>query len=309
MIWTVIEDTTVLRVRTNFNYNVYLQEQPTIEVLSKSNREVLVFLDDDIVEYIPDENKIVYINITDYASVFGSGTIGIATPISSRIDVTYRVIGMVSPDNMIIPRINNIQDFVPIIQPSKMYELPFGLYGSVSVWNNGQSNDVYYGAFQQETLPLSVGLTNLAMRNGLFLLKGDIRYRTALRPMACGRTYAAVQWATRWGGLNVMTFEVVDVKRTQENIVELYSRFNGFDVRKGYLQSFTLRLSGLNKYDYWYYSDIITSNDVRVAVNEIDANFGEETRVYVTTQSVTIPNSNGLYSLELEIKYKRYDEV
>jgi hypothetical protein len=106
-----------------------------------------------------------------------------------------------------------------------------------------------------------------------------------------------------------MTFEVVDVKQTQENIVELSSRFNSFDVRKGYVQSLTLRLSGLNRYDYWYYSDIITSNDVRIAVNEIDANFGEETRVDVTTKSVTIPNSNGLYTLELEIKYKRYDRV
>lgn len=309
MNWIVIADTTELRVRTNFNYNVYLQEQPTIEVFSKNNREVLVGLGSDVVSYTPDENKIVHVNLTDYMSVFDDGSIGIGTPVSSRIDVDYRVVGMVSPENMIIPRINEIQDFVPIIQPSKMYELPFGLFGSVSVWNNGQSREVYRGAFQSETLPLATQNTNLEIKEGLFLSCGDIRYTTHISPLSCGRTYAAVQWSTRWGGLNVMTFEVVDVKQTQENIVELSSRFNGFNVRKGYVQSLVLRLSGLNKYDYWYYSDIITSNDVRVAVNEIDANFGDETRVDVTTKSVTIPNSNGLYSLELEIKYKRYDRV
>lgn len=309
MNWIVIADTTELRVRTNFNYDVYLQEQPTIEVLSKNNRAVLVLLGDDVVSYTPDENKIVYVNLTDYMSVFDDGEVGVATPVSSRIDINYRVIGMVSPDNMIIPRINDIQDFVPIIPPSKMYELPFGLFGSVSVWNNGKSHDVYRGAFQSETLPLGTLNTNLDIKEGLFVSCGDIRYTTHISPLLCGRTYAAVQWATRWGGLNVMTFEVVDVKQTQENIVELSSRFNGFNVRKGYVQSLVLRLSGLNKYDYWYYSDIITSNDVRVAVNEIDANFGDETRVDVTTKSVTIPNSNGLYSLELEIKYKRYDRV
>lgn len=309
MNWIVIADTTELRVGTNFDYNVYLQEQPTIKVLSKNNRAVLVVLGSNVVSYTPDENKMVYVNLTDYMSVFGDGSIGVGTPVSSRINVNYRVVGMVSPENMIIPRINDIQDFVPIIQPSKMYALPFGLYGSVSVWNNGQSNDVYYGAFQSKTLPLSPLASNLEIKEGLFVSCGDIKYSTHISPLSCGRTYAAVQWATRWGGVNVMTFEVVDVKQTQENIVELSSRFNGFNVRKGYVQSFVLRLSGLNKYDYWYYSDIITSNDVRVAVNEIDANFGDKTRVDVTTKSVTIPNSNGLYSLELEIKYKRYDRV
>lgn len=309
MNWIVIADTTELRVRTNFDYTVYLQEQPTIEVLSKNNRAVLVGLGSDVVSYTPDENKMVYVNLTDYMSVFGDGSIGVGTPVSSRIDVNYRVVGMVSPENMIIPRINDIQDFVPIIQPSKMYALPFGLYGSVSVWNNSQSDDVYYGAFQSQTQPLGPIASNLEIKEGLFVSCGDIKYSTHISPLSCGRTYAAVQWATRWGGVNVMTFEVVDVKQTQENIVELSSRFNGFNVRKGYVQSFVLRLSGLNKYDYWYYSDIITSNDVRVAVNEIDANFGDETRVDVTTKSVTIPNSNGLYSLELEIKYKRYDRV
>lgn len=309
MNWTIIADTTELRVRTNFYYSVYLQEQPTIEVLSKNNRAVLVGLGSDVVSYTPDENKMVYVNLTDYMSVFGDGSIGVGTPVSSRINVNYLVVGMVSPENMIIPRINDIQDFVPIIQPSKMYALPFGLYGSVSVWNNGQSDNVYYGAFQSKTLPLSPLASNLEIKEGLFVSCGDIKYSTHISPLSCGRAYAAVQWATRWGGVNVMTFEVVDVKQTQENIVELSSRFNGYDVRKGYVQSFVLRLSGLNKYDYWYYSDIITSNDVRVAVNEIDANFGDETRVDVTTKSVTIPNSNGLYSLELEIKYKRYDRV
>lgn len=309
MNWIVIADTTELRVRTNFDYNVYLQEQPTIEVLSKNNRAVLVGLGGHVVSYTPDKNKMVYVNLTDYMSVVGDGLIVVGTPVPDRIDVNYRVVGMVSPENMIIPRVNDIQDFVPIIQPSKMYALPFGLYGSVSVWNNGQSDDVYYGAFQSKTLPLSPLASNLEIKEGLFVSCGDIKYSTHISPLSCGRTYAAVQWATRWGGVNVMTFEVVDVKQTQENIVELSSRFNGFNVRKGYVQSFVLRLSGLNKYDYWYYSDIITSNDVRVAVNEIDANFGDETRVDVTTKSVTIPNSNGLYSLELEIKYKRYDRV
>lgn len=309
MNWNLIADTSELRVRTNFNYNVYLQEQPTIEVLSKNNRDVIVILGGENIAYKPDENKIVYINITDYVTVYNSSTIQVATPVSSRIDISYYVAGMVSPENMIIPRLSELQNFVPIIQPSKIYALPFGLYGSVSVYNNGQANDVRHGAFQSETLPLSVCLTNLPIREGMFISRGDVKYITKISPMLCGRTYAAVQWATRWGGVNVMTFEVVKIKQTADDAVNLSARYNNYVTRKGYEQSITLRLNGLNRYDYWYYSDIITSNDVRVAINEIDADFGEDTSVDVTTKSVTVPDANGLYTIEIDVKYKRYDRV
>ena len=49
-------------------------------------------------------------------------------------------------------------------------------------------------------------------------------------------------------------------------------------------------------------------NDVRVAVSEQDAGFGDETRVEIVTNKVEIPDANGTYKLDIEVKYKRYDE-
>ena len=103
------------------------------------------------------------------------------------------------------------------------------------------------------------------------------------------------------------TWEVVQVSDSTNNSTE-YQSVLGYDVRKGYEQSITLRLQGLTRYDYWYYSDIITSNDVRVAISEHDADFGDETRVNVVTKKVVQPDANGQYTLSVELKYKRYDE-
>lgn len=313
MIWNTIADTNIVRVRVNFeNFSVFLQENPTIEVLSKSNTVVLLMIGDDTFSYVPDENKMVYINMTEYFAAYPSGSVDIATPISSRITINYSVAGMVSPDNMIIPTFNSLlQEQVPILQPFKQYQLPFGLSGSVSVFRIGDDT-IYWGAPQQETLTLNYNSTNLPIKNGLFILWSGgerITYTTYTTPMLCNRLYAAVKWQTKWGGTNIMTWEVVGLKQNAVDIINLAPRYNEFISKKGYEQSFILRLDGLSKYDYWYYSDIITSNDVRVALSALDSSFGDDTRVEVVTKSVTIPNANGLYRLDVEIKYKHYDRV
>jgi hypothetical protein len=53
----------------------------------------------------------------------------------------------------------------------------------------------------------------------------------------------------------------------------------------------------------------LTSNDVRVAVNEADADFGDDTRVQILTDGLTQKNADGFYSLDIEVRYKKYDRV
>lgn len=79
-----------------------------------------------------------------------------------------------------------------------------------------------------------------------------------------------------------------------------------FNVVKGHDQSLTLVLRDLTPYDFWFYSDILTSQDVRVAMVESDDNFDELTKVNVVTDSVKIQNA-GVQNLEIQIEYRRYD--
>lgn len=311
MIWNVIADTSALRVRTNFDSVVYLQEQPTIEVLSKNGIEVLLIAAEDTISYKPNEDNIVYINMTDYFSVVRDGSVFVATPVSARIEIYFAVEGMVSPESMIIPRISGLQDYVPVLPPRKYIELPFGMYGSFSFWRNSQSANIVAGGYGVESLPIGVLNTNsiTLAYNTIKNMDTNEEYKVVRSSMLCNRTYAAVRWITRWGGENVLAFEVRDIKTTSIDSVNLATRFNDYAARKGYEESFILHIDGLNKYDYWYYCDILTSNDVRVAVNEADADFGEDTRVQILTDGLTQKNADGFYSLDIEVKYKKYDRV
>jgi hypothetical protein len=138
-------------------------------------------------------------------------------------------------------------------------------------------------------------------------LRGRQWYKRAEH--VCGRTYASVEWISRTGALKRHTWEVVKVTDNTNGATEFLTADNSYHIMKGIEQGLTLRLDGLSRYDYWYYSDIVTSSDVRVAVQEIDADFGDETRVAVTTDSVEQPDTSDFFTLEITIKYRRYDEI
>jgi hypothetical protein len=147
---------------------------------------------------------------------------------------------------------------------------------------------------------------DLQLKRGNYIIEQKIFARQSL---LCNRRYASVEWQGRSGMIKRHTWEVRDMKDSAYEQVELADRFNSYRENKGYEETIVLHLDGLTRYDYWYYSDIITSSDVRVALNEVEADFGEDTRVQVLTKSAEQPNANGLYELNVEIKYKRYDRV
>ena len=109
---------------------------------------------------------------------------------------------------------------------------------------------------------------------------------------------------------------MVGVTDEQADGQEIIEPQNAFDVRMGLTQKMTLRLENLNTYDYWYYSDIVTSSDVRVTLTADDYDAGNDTlydstRVAVDTKSVRQRDGDGgaFGTLNVEIKYRRYDRV
>ena len=48
---------------------------------------------------------------------------------------------------------------------------------------------------------------------------------------------------------------------------------------------------------------------MRVAVSEFDADFGEDTRVKVTTNNVTIPNGSSISDFDVDVIIKDYGIV
>lgn len=333
MIWTIIHDDSNLQIETNFADGVFKQEKPTLRIKSKMSDDVLLYIDGVLIAtYTPDAYKNIYIDLTDYFSTLNIGTTGVnsiqvSTNQSQKISVEYNVRGLRDPQYMDIPdaftavrfSLRNMSQEISIAPPTRWLEPLFGLNDSIVIYRYEISSylvrllfglsvfDISSQVLNNIEVPASANavILHLLRSNNILVEKRLYNRQTLL----CGRKYAAVEWVSRSGMIKRHTWEVRDVKDKSTDRVELMTHFNGYREEKGYETTIVLHLDNLTQYDYWYYSDIITSSDVRVALNEVDADFGEDTRVQVLTNSNAQPNAHGLYELNVEIKFKHYGRV
>lgn len=127
-----------------------------------------------------------------------------------------------------------------------------------------------------------------------------------LKDLECEKTYALVEWISYTGKTRRHVFEVVKSTTEFTESVDIETITNQYDQRKNRRDSFTLRLEGLNRYDLWYYSDLITSSQVKVS---LDGNNWYQ--VEVTAKKQTIPDTDAgmLNVLEIPINYRKYDTL
>lgn len=313
-----------LTVTYNFGEGVWKMQKNVLRVsVAGVSDSACVSLElDEFIEYQTDNSGRVLIDLSDYFRTIDQGeSVTIAISYGENIvTILADIVGLIDPREMIIPPATRYEMVggVLIAPPHKWLQPLFGLSDSVEFYikAQAQSAEFHYsrGAFADVIDPLAAGLNELQIptdASGMNLrcvIDNVARVQRYTRSaLLCGRTYAAVEWISRAGMKKRHTLEVTRVTYSTNGATEFQSAL-GFDVTKGQAVGFTLRLQGLTRYDYWYYSDIITSNDVRVVLVEADADFGDETRVQVVTSKAVVPDGAGAYDLEIEVKYKRYDE-
>lgn len=137
-------------------------------------------------------------------------------------------------------------------------------------------------------------------------LNDTMHYRYPLKELECGKRYAEVEWVSFTGQTRRHVFEVVKLTEETTNEVSLETLTNEYDVRKDRRVSFSLRLEGLTAYDYWYYSDLVTSSSVKVSLS--GTNYRQ---VQVTAKKSTTPETSAgkPLTLEIPINYVRYDTL
>lgn len=320
MIWT--ERTyTFGRIEYNFGDGVWRAERSLLIFRGLPNTEFNVTIGEIALQSITDVSGNVMIDIADILATYAigaSGSISFNTgELSPTESIEFEIKGDLSPASMIIPNNGKISEYAPIIAPMCYFQGIFGLstqfvlHVSPSVYSPLQFAEYINGThvtttFQPDTLQAIVVNGNrlvFRVREGIRTLAvRDI----SIREPQCGRCYAMVQWVSACGIIKRHTFEVRDVELSVSDSVSLQNNFGGFREEKGTRKGLRLHLPKLTAYDYWYYSDIITSSDVRVAVTEIDADFGEDTRVKVTTNSVTIPNGASVADFDVDVILKDY---
>lgn len=118
---------------------------------------------------------------------------------------------------------------------------------------------------------------------------------------------AFLAWKSFTGATRLHVFKVVQQATEAVDEVEMLTADNSYDIRKGRKDSLTLRLDGLNRYDLWYYGDVVTSSFVVVSFDDGTTSC----RAEVTTKKVELPASDegALGSLEITLNYSRYDTL
>lgn len=127
-----------------------------------------------------------------------------------------------------------------------------------------------------------------------------------LEPKRCSVQYAMVEWVSFTGALRRHVFEVVKAKSESADNFSLMPYASEYRETKGRKDGFTLRIDGLDAYDYWYYADVLLSSDVKVSLDGVNY-----TQVQVTTKNVTIPDGEAgeKGKLEMAVNWKHYDAV
>lgn len=122
----------------------------------------------------------------------------------------------------------------------------------------------------------------------------------------CNRA-CAVRWISRYGVQKQFVWYYKDQRVNVSEVVSIATIDGTYDERKGYVQGLTLFLDELNAYDYWYYSDIITSPKVEICMEGSSL----WRVVQVDAKSIQIPNNDTgkPKDLEVQINLQGYDAI
>lgn len=319
MIWT--ERTYVFgRIEYNFGDGVWRAERSLLIFHGAANSPFYVTIGDVTLQAVTDAAGDVMIDLTDLFATYQMGdsdsvrfNTGDLTPTES---VLFEIKGDLSPNSIIIPPNGEIGLYAPIIAPAYFLQGLWGVSTQFVLCVYPRVPSLYFTEyvdgssittlFQSNTLQ-SVAVSGNSLKFQVRTSISSVVVRNiSIRELQCGRQYALVQWVSAFGLIKRHTFEVRDVETSVSDSVSLQNNFGGFRELKGTRKGLRLHLSQLSAYDYWYYSDIVTSSDVRVSVSEFDADFGEDTRVKVTTNSVTIPNGVNMADFEVDVILKDY---
>ena len=116
-----------------------------------------------------------------------------------------------------------------------------------------------------------------------------------------------VRWISRYGVQKQFVWYYKDLRVNVSEVVSIATIDGTYDERKGYMQGLTLFLDELNAYDYWYYSDIITSSKVEICMEGSSL----WRVVQVDAKNVQIPNNDmgKPKDLEVQINLQGYDAI
>lgn len=250
------------------------------------------------------------VDITDVVRMYDAGTFKVSelsgdTVVEEQTPDSWYRAGLINPAKVLIPD-HDLQDAgggAPVIPPNKILLHP-DYDRVIAECFFAQQNWLVTGdaEFDANRRKLEISGNFTLATTGFTAVKSySPEYADECTPLAF------LYWVSFTGATRVHVFKVVQQATEAVDEVEMLTADNSFDIRKGKLDSVTLRIDGLNRYDLWYYGDVVTSSFVAVSFDDGTTAY----RAEVTTKKIELPaNDEGaLGSLEITLNYSRYDTL
>lgn len=257
-------------------------------------------------------NGEVNIDVSEFARMAQSQFSFKITDSSTNKTLTGNYAGNTNPADYLAPTSPMFQKIAPFLHDTSLQMfLPSMIIGGTQrvqceyILQEGQDT---IGAHEGVYSTLTFGLVALESGVSEFIydINQEMKFVQRLAPQECGVRYFFVGWRSRTGKMKRHFWEVVKVTESVSKSQELLTLSNEYNVRKDKLVSLTLRLRNLDAYDFWYYSDIINSEEVIVRSDN-----GQVHRAECTTKKSVTPDGDGgkMNTLEVELNYIRYEGI
>ena len=307
---------------TIFDADPYLNERNLLKFRSTKSGLVLLYINSVPVMLIayPQQGREVTLDLSDIVRTYPNPSSVTLTDTSTTATITWSASGkLVNPATTIRPAYNKeslLVNFDPtngglIFAPSATYS-----GDTFIVYSGGGNVTFYYYSIGQDDITnefIDYPTEPTDKTINIYTGNGDEVAVLELRSFDC-RRYCALRWESMFKKnlFKNHTFIIAETSGEADDTTECYNVIDDGTSRllKNRVEKCVVLLENLTTYDVWYYSDLITSNNVFFDFIQDGARVGNERRVQVLSKSLsTSMNDAKRVDLQFELLIKKIDAL
>ena len=305
-----------------FDADPYLNERNMMIFRSTKVGTITLYINSVAVMTVayPKANLDVTLDLSDIVRTYPNPVTAILADTSTTASITWSASGkLVNPATTIRPAYNKeslLVNFDPtngglIFAPSSTYigDTFIAYSGGGSITFNYQS--IGQDDITNEFIDYPTEQTDKTI--DIYTGKGDEVVVLELRSFDC-RKYCALRWESMFKKnlFKNHTFIISEISNEADDTTECYNVIDDGTSRllKNRVEKCVVLLENLTPYDVWYYSDLITSNNVFFDFIQDGQRVGNERRVQVLSKSLTTSmNDAKRVDLQFELLIKKIDAL
>ena len=314
-------NTSTLTIRI-FDADPYLNERNMMKFRSTKSGLVLLYINSVPVMLIayPQQGREVTLDLSDIVRTYPNPSSVTLTDTSTTATITWSASGkLVNPDTTIRPAYNKeslLVNFDPtngglIFAPSSTY-----IGDTFIAYSGGGTITFNYQSIGQDTIDNIIydyPTESTDKVIDIYTGNGDEVVVLELRSFDC-RRYCALRWESMFKKnlFKNHTFVIAEISGEADDTTECYNVIDDGTSRllKNRVEKCVVLVENLTPYDVWYYSDLITSNNVFFDFIENGKRVGNERRVQVLSKSLTTSmNDAKRVDLQFEILIKKIEAL